>query len=78
MTLKQKRQSEEWKHPGSPHAKKVCKSRSKIKTMLIVFFYIRGVVHHEYVPAGQTINAEFYVEVLKRLRERVRRARPKL
>jgi archaeosine-15-forming tRNA-guanine transglycosylase len=35
------------------------------------FFYIRGVVHHEYVPAGQTVNAKFYVEVLKRLRESV-------
>jgi len=49
-----KRQSEEWKHPGSPRTKKAPKSRSKIKTMLIVFFDIRGVVHHEYVPAGQT------------------------
>ena len=46
--------------------------------MLIVFFDIRGVVHHEYVPAGQTVNAKFYVEVLKRLRERVRLARPEL
>jgi hypothetical protein len=78
MTLKQKRQSEEWKHPGSPRTKKVRKSRSKIKTMLIFFSDIRGVVHHEYVPAGQTINAEFYFEVLKRLREHVRRARPEL
>jgi [histone H3]-lysine36 N-dimethyltransferase SETMAR len=46
--------------------------------MLIVFFDIRGVVHHEYVPAGQTVKAKFYVEVLKRLRERVRLARPEL
>ena len=42
------------------------------------FFNIRGVVHHEYVPASETVNAKFYVEVLKRLRERVRHARPKL
>jgi hypothetical protein len=40
------------------------------------FFYIRGVVHHEYVPEGQTVRAKFYVEVLKCVRERVRRARP--
>jgi hypothetical protein len=47
--------------------------------MLIGFFPdIRGVVHHEYVPAGQTVNVKFYIEVLKRLRERVQRARPKL
>jgi histone-lysine N-methyltransferase SETMAR len=67
-----KRQSEEWKHPGLPRTKKARKSRSKIKTMLIIFFDIRGVVHHEYVPAAQTVHAKFYVEVLKRLRERVR------
>ena len=73
-----KRQSEEWKHPGSPRTKKVRKSCSKIKTMLIVFFDIRGVVHHEYVPPGQTVNAIFHVEVLKRLHEHVRRARPEL
>jgi hypothetical protein len=45
--------------------------------MLIVFLDIRG-VHHEYVPAGQTVNAKFYVEVLKHLRECVQRARPEL
>jgi histone-lysine N-methyltransferase SETMAR len=73
-----KRQSEEWKHSGSPRTKKACKSHSKINTMLIVFSDICGVVHHEYVPAGQTVNAKFYVEVLKRLRECVRRARPEL
>jgi hypothetical protein len=26
------------------------------------------VVHHEFVPQGQTVNVTFYVEVLKRLR----------
>jgi hypothetical protein len=36
------------------------------------------VVYHEFVPQGQTINDAFYVEVLKRLRERVRRVRSQL
>ena len=40
--------------------------------MLIVFFDYEGVVHHEYAPRGQTINKEFYLEVLKRLRYAVR------
>jgi hypothetical protein len=30
------------------------------------------VIHHEFVPQGQTVNAAFDVEVLKRLRECVR------
>jgi hypothetical protein len=31
-------------------------SRSSTKTMLIVFFDNRGVVHREFVPQGQTVN----------------------
>ena len=38
-----------------------------------VFFYSEGIVHHEYAPDGQTINKEFYVDVLRRFRESVRR-----
>ena len=38
--------------------------------MLKVFFNIRGIVHHEYVPEGKSVNAKFYVEILKRLRVR--------
>jgi len=41
--------------------------------MLLVFFDSEGIVHHEYAPDGQTVNKEFYVEVLRRLRESVRR-----
>jgi len=40
------------------------------------FFDSEGIVHHEYAPDGQTINKELYVEVLRRLRESVRRKRP--
>jgi transposase len=46
--------------------------------MLIVFFDIRGIVHHEFVLEGQTVNAEFYCNVLRRLRKDIRRKRPEL
>jgi hypothetical protein len=36
--LETKRQSEEWKHGGSPRSKKACKSCSKIKIMLTIFY----------------------------------------
>jgi len=42
------------------------------------FFYIRGIVHYEFVPTGQTVNRVYYLEVLETLREKVRRKRPKL
>jgi hypothetical protein len=39
--------------------------------MKIVFFDVRGIVHNEFVPQGQTVNQEFYVrhtcDVLPRL-----------
>jgi transposase len=78
MTLKQKGRVKSGSTLVRLAPNKARKSRSKIKTMLIIFFDIRGVVHHEYILASQTVNAKFYVEVLKRLRERVRLARPEL
>ena len=44
--------------------------------MLISFFDQKVIVHKEFVPPGQRVNAALYVEVLKRLRENARRKRP--
>ena len=44
--------------------------------MLLTFFNIRGIVRYEFVPTGQTVNQVYYLEVLERLREKVRRKRP--
>ncbi|GFT34292.1 uncharacterized protein TNCV_2157561 [Trichonephila clavipes] len=46
--------------------------------MLIVFFDKNGVVHSEFVPEGQTVIGAFYVDVLKRLKQRVNRVRPEI
>ena len=43
----------------------------------LFFFDCEGVVHYEFAPRGQTINKEYYVKVLKRLRNAVRRKRPR-
>jgi len=50
--------------------------KSKLKTMLICFFDQEGIVNREFVPPGMTVNADFYCDVLRRLRENVRRKRP--
>ncbi|KAJ4450406.1 hypothetical protein ANN_01830 [Periplaneta americana] len=71
-----KRQSSQWKHPESPRPKKARQVRSKIKVMLTVFFDVRGIVHHEYAPEGQTVTKEYYHDVLRRLRDALRRKRP--
>jgi len=71
-----KRRSSQWKSADSPRPKKARKVRSKVKVMLIVFFGMEGIVHYEYVPQGQTVNQQFYLQVLKRLRLAVSRKRP--
>jgi [histone H3]-lysine36 N-dimethyltransferase SETMAR len=44
--------------------------------MLITFFDANGIIRKEFVPEGQTVNAELYCEVLKRLLRRICRVRP--
>lgn len=73
-----KAQSSEWHTPASPRPKKARMSKSRIKTMLIVFFDKRGLIHKEFVPQGKTVNAEFYKEVLQRLHRAVKRKRQDL
>jgi hypothetical protein len=43
-----------------------------------VFFDYCGIVHHSYAPEGQTINKEYYLEVIRHLRDAVRCKRPDL
>ena len=53
-------------------------SRSKFKAMLIVFFDIQGIVMAGWVHSGQMVNQQYYIEVLMKLRKRVRRKQPEL
>jgi hypothetical protein len=47
----------EWKIPNSPNLRK---ARSKVKSMLIIFIKIKGIVHKEFILAGQTVNSAHY------------------
>lgn len=42
--------------------------KSRINSMLIAFFDQNGLIHKEFVPPGQTVNSDFYISVLNRLR----------
>ena len=44
--------------------------------MLTVSFDFHGVVHQEFLPQGRTVNKEYYLEVMRRLREAIRKKRP--
>jgi len=73
-----KRQSSQWKSSMSPRPKKARQVKSNLKSMIITFFDIKGTVHKEFVPTGQTVNSGFYCEVLQRLCENVQRHYPQL
>ena len=71
-------QSSEYRAAGEPKPKKPRQSKSKIKVLLTVFFDYRGVVHKEFLPTNQTVNKEYYLGLLRRLRESIRKKRPQL
>ena len=73
-----KRQSSQWKHAGSPRPKKAGQSKSTHKLLLIPFFDSTGMIYMHWVPTGQTVNKEYYVELLREFRKRFRRNRPAL
>ncbi|UYV60871.1 hypothetical protein LAZ67_1002648 [Cordylochernes scorpioides] len=73
-----KAQSSQWKLPHEPRPKKARQVRSNVKVLLTVFFDCRGVVHHEFLPQGRTVNKEYYLQVMRNLREEIRQKRPDL
>ena len=66
----------QWMSKTSPRPKKARQVRSHVKVLLTVFFDSEGVVHYEFLPQGRTVNKEYYLEVMHRLREAVRKKRP--
>ena len=73
-----KRQSSQWKHAGSPRPKKARESKSTLKLLMIPFFDSTGMIYMHWVTSGQTVNKEYYVEVLREFRKRFRWKRPAL
>jgi histone-lysine N-methyltransferase SETMAR len=57
-------------------AEKNASSSQQCQVNVDSFFYIQGIIHKEFVPPGQPVNGKFYCEVLKRLREGIRRKPP--
>ncbi|UYV78442.1 hypothetical protein LAZ67_16001387 [Cordylochernes scorpioides] len=73
-----KAQSSQWKLPHEPRPKKARQVRLNVKVLLTVFFDCRGVVHHEFLPQSRTVNKEYYLQVMRNLREAIRQKRPDL
>ena len=65
-----KTQNSQWKHACSPGAKKARQSKSTDKHLMIPFFHSTGMIYMHWVPTGQTVNKEYYVEVLREFKKR--------
>ena len=73
-----KRRSMEWRHPTSPRTKKFKAQNSAGKIMATVFWDSQGVILVDFLPKGETINSEVYIETLRKLKAKIRRVRPNL
>jgi hypothetical protein len=52
-----------------PRPKKAWQVSSSVKTIIISFFDVDGILHRQFVPPRQTVNQQFYLNVLKQLYE---------
>ncbi|GFY32978.1 hypothetical protein TNCV_2877271 [Trichonephila clavipes] len=57
---------------NSPEPKKARMSKSKFKAILAVFLDINGIVMIEWVSSDQNVYKHYYIEVLKRLGQKIR------
>jgi len=55
-----------------PMTKKIPSVLIKSQNNVADYFSILGIVHYEFVPTGQRVNQVYSLEVLERLREKVR------
>lgn len=78
VTPETKEQSRQWKHSGSPCPKKAKVVLSAGKVMASVFWDSQGLLLIDYLPKGQTINGEYYVDLLDKLDTAIRKKRPHL
>ena len=62
-----KKESMQWKHPGSLPPKKFCTQPSASKVMAMVFWDSKGIILIDYKPAGTSITGEDYANVIKQL-----------
>lgn len=66
----------EWRSPDQPASSTPVKDFRKDKRMLIVFWNHSGVVHYELLAKGQSMNAELYCQILRRVNRRLGNQRP--
>jgi len=59
----------DWWHSGSPRPKKFRVQKSPGKFLTSIFWDKDGILHTDYLPKGQTINAEYYSSLLVQFKD---------
>lgn len=77
-TPESKKQSKQWVEAGGSAPKKAKSVPSAGKVMASVFWDAKGILLIDYLPKGQTINGEYYANLLDQLDAKIRENRPGL
>jgi [histone H3]-lysine36 N-dimethyltransferase SETMAR len=77
-TSKYNRQSTEWTERDEQNPKRGKTQRSAGKVMASVFWDVRGIIFIDYLEKGQTINNVYYIALLERLNNKIKKKRPHL
>lgn len=77
-TPETKMQSKQWTEPGCSAPKKAMVVKSAGKVMASVFWDSKGILMIDYLPSGQTINGNYYANLLDRLHQNIQQKRPGL
>jgi hypothetical protein len=75
-TPKSNRQSGEWTEREEPNPKRGNTQGAAVKVMASVFWDARGIIFIDYLEKGQTINSEYYIALLERLNDEIKKNGP--
>ncbi len=75
-TPENKNKSKQWLPKGSPAPTKAKTVSSRKKQMVVTFFDMEGLVYQHYVPLGSSINAVYFVNVLRSFLKALKKKRP--
>ena len=70
-----KQQSKEWRVMGSPPPLKPRTTISALKRMVSFFWDNQGPLLIKWLPGGRTVNSQYYIEVMRELREEIKNSR---
>ena len=76
FTPESKRASAEWRGEGESRPKRPNTQQSAGKVMGSVFWDMHGILLIDFLPKGQMINSDYYIALLDRLEDAIKKKRP--